>query len=134
MYNTTYKKKKKSKIWIIIIILLIALIAGGAYWYYYTNNVTAAEAGETLPELEQGQEYLYARITSILGNEMTADLYEDEKAIGTDQTWLIPVGTDVVTKLGTTTSFSRLASGDYIRILVQNEPDSQDILKIWIVN
>jgi hypothetical protein len=129
-----YKKKKKSKIWIIIIILLIALIAGGAYWYYYTNNVTVAEAGETLPELEQGQEYLYARITSILGNEMTADLYEDEKAIGTDQTWLIPVGTDVVTKLGTTTSFSRLASGDYIRILVQNEPDSQDILKIWIVN
>jgi hypothetical protein len=134
MYNTTYKKKKKSKIWIIIIILLIALIAGGAYWYYYTKNVTASEAGETLPELEQGQEYLYARITSILGNEMTATLYEDERPTDSDQTWLIPVGTDVVTKLGTTTSFSRLASGDYIRILVQNEPDSQDILKIWIVN
>jgi hypothetical protein len=44
------------------------------------------------------------------------------------------VGTDVVTKLGTTTSFSRLASGDYIRILVQNSTESQDILKIWIVN
>jgi hypothetical protein len=134
MYNTTYKKKKKSKIWIILIILLIAIAAGGGYWYYYTKNVAAAETAQILPELEQGQEYLYARITSILGNEMTADLYEDDKAIGSEQTWLIPVGTDVVTKLGTTTSFSRLASGDYIRILVQNSADSQDILKIWIVN
>jgi hypothetical protein len=129
-----YKKKKKSKIWIILIILLIALIAGGAYWYYYNQNMVTAEAVEVLPELSEGQEYLYARITSILGNEMTADIYEDERATGSTETWLIPVGTDVVTKLGTTTSFSRLATGDYIRILVQDEPDSQDILKIWIVN
>jgi hypothetical protein len=129
-----YKKKKKSKIWIILIILLIALIAGGAYWYYYNQNMATAEAVEVLPELSEGQEYLYARITSILGNEMTADIYEDEGATGSTETWLIPVGTDVVTKLGTTTSFSRLATGDYIRILVQDEPDSQDILKIWIVN
>jgi hypothetical protein len=87
-----------------------------------------------LPELETGQEYIYVRITSILGNEMTGTIYEDDKETGNQQTWTIPVGTDVVTKLGTTTSFSRLASGDYIRMLVQNGTDSQDILKIWIVN
>jgi uncharacterized protein YpmB len=134
MYNTTYKKKKKNKIWIILAIILLALIAGGAYWYYYSNNVEAEENANALPELEQGQEYIYVRITSILGNEMTATIYEDDRETDNSETWLIPVGTDVVTKLGTTTSFSRLASGDYIRILVQNESDSQDILKIWIVN
>jgi hypothetical protein len=89
---------------------------------------------DTLPELEEGQEYMYVRITSILGNEMTGTIYEDDKETGSQQTWTIPVGTDVVTKLGTTTSFSRLASGDYIRMLMQNGTDSQDILKIWIVN
>jgi ERCC4-type nuclease len=77
---------------------------------------------------------MYAMITSILGNEMTVNIYVDNKETDSQQTWLIPVGTDVVTKLGTTTSFSRLASGDYIRMLVQNSTDSQDILKIWIVN
>jgi hypothetical protein len=130
-----YKKSEnKNKIWIILIILLIALVAGGGYWYYNSNKVSAEDSANALPELEKGQEYIYVRITSILGNEMTATIYEDDQDTGVQNTWLIPVGTDVVTKLGTTTSFSRLASGDYIRLLVQDEPDSQDILKIWIVN
>jgi hypothetical protein len=129
-----YKKKKKSKIWIILIILLLVVGAGVAYWRYDTEMKAAAAMEDTLPELEEGQEYMYVRITSILGNEMTGTIYEDDKETGSQQTWTIPVGTDVVTKLGTTTSFSRLASGDYIRMLMQNGTDSQDILKIWIVN
>jgi uncharacterized protein YpmB len=129
-----YKKKKKNKIWIILIILLLVIGAGVGYWRYSSINSQAESEEETLPELEDGQEYIYARITSILGNEMTVNIYVDNKETDSQQTWLIPVGTDVVTKLGTTTSFSRLASGDYIRILVQNSAESQDILKIWIVN
>jgi uncharacterized protein YpmB len=129
-----YKKKKKNKIWIILIILLLVIGAGVGYWRYSSINSQAESEEETLPELEDGQEYIYARITSILGNEMTVNIYVDNKETDSQQTWLIPVGTDVVTKLGTTTSFSRLASGDYIRILVQNSTESQDILKIWIVN
>jgi hypothetical protein len=130
-----YKKKKKHNIWIIIIFLLVLLAAGTGLWYYHTvSNASVETTGEVLPELEDGQEYIYVRITSILGNEMTATIYEDDKETDRQETWLIPVGTDVVTKLGTTTSFSRLASGDYIRILMQDEADSQSILKIWIVN
>jgi uncharacterized protein YpmB len=129
-----YKKKKKNKIWIILIILLLVIGAGVGYWRYSSINSQAESEEETLPELEDGQEYMYAMITSILGNEMTVNIYVDNKETDSQQTWLIPVGTDVVTKLGTTTSFSRLASGDYIRILVQNSTESQDILKIWIVN
>jgi uncharacterized protein YpmB len=129
-----YKKKKKNKIWIILIILLLVIGAGVGYWRYSSINSQAESEEETLPELEDGQEYMYAMITSILGNEMTVNIYVDNKETDSQQTWLIPVGTDVVTKLGTTTSFSRLASGDYIRMLVQNSTESQDILKIWIVN
>jgi uncharacterized protein YpmB len=129
-----YKKKKKNKIWIILIILLLVIGAGVGYWRYSSINSQAESEEETLPELSDGQEYIYARITSILGNEMTVNIYVDNKETDSQQTWLIPVGTDVVTKLGTTTSFSRLASGDYIRMLVQNSTESQDILKIWIVN
>jgi uncharacterized protein YpmB len=129
-----YKKKKKNKIWIILIILLLVIGAGVGYWRYSSINSQAESEEETLPELEDGQEYMYAMITSILGNEVTVNIYVDNKETDSQQTWLIPVGTDVVTKLGTTTSFSRLASGDYIRMLVQNSTESQDILKIWIVN
>lgn len=41
----------------------------------------------------------------------------------------IPVGIDVITKLGTTTTFSRLASGNNIAIIMQGD----NIMKIYIV-
>ena len=60
---------------------------------------------------------------------------EDGEETTESGTWMIPVGTEVVTKLGTTTTFARLASGDTIKVLMQNEDDgTQDILKIWIVD
>jgi hypothetical protein len=125
-------KKKKNRTWIIVLLILVVIALGAAYWYYDSTIKAKAETQtEELPELEAGQEYIYVRITSILGNEMTGTIYEDEEPTDNQQTWTIPVGTDVVTKLGTTTSFSRLASGDYIRMLMQ---DGEDILKIWIVN
>ena len=46
----------------------------------------------------------------------------------------IPVGTQVTTRLGTVTTFSRLAAGDNIKMLVQEEEGEQVILEIWIVD
>ena len=46
----------------------------------------------------------------------------------------IPVGTQVETKLGTVTTFSRLAGGDRIKMLLQKDDSGSDVLlKIWIV-
>ena len=46
----------------------------------------------------------------------------------------IPVGTKVTTRLGTETTFSRLAAGDNIKMLVQEENGETVILEIWIVD
>ena len=46
----------------------------------------------------------------------------------------ISVGTPVTTRLGTETTFSRLAAGDNIKMLVQEEDGEQVILEIWIVD
>ncbi|MDD2971500.1 MAG: hypothetical protein PHE02_05145 [Lachnospiraceae bacterium] len=46
---------------------------------------------------------------------------------------MIPVGTDVVTKLGTTTSFARLATGDVVQMLMERDGDDKVIIKMWIV-
>lgn len=49
-------------------------------------------------------------------------------------TTFIPVGTDVTTKLGAVTTFSRLAAGDIIEILMENDGEDGDgIVSIWIV-
>ncbi len=155
--------------------------------------------------LEEGQEYIYAKITSVLGNEiaytvldaqivdssdldgkssrgkrqnatkvlaeveiknmpdMSQVLVEDkaertERPITqqrlvkdeaddaqssmvtiyteTDTTGQIqiPVGTEVETKLGTITTFSRLSNGDIIKMLLQkNDAGNKALMKIWIV-
>ena len=54
-------------------------------------------------------------------------------ALDEERTMMIPVGTEVVTKLGTVTTFSRLASGDIMKILTEKSDDEDKILKIWIV-
>ena len=50
---------------------------------------------------------------------------------GETKSWQIPVGTDVITSLGGTTTFSRLSAGDVIAVLT--EAGTDNILKIWIV-
>ena len=44
----------------------------------------------------------------------------------------VPVGTEVITKLGVVTTFSRLSSGNIIAVLLEEGTDN--ILKIWIVS
>ncbi len=210
--------------WIVVILILFMAAGAGVYCWYLPQTHAADENNE--PVLEEGQEYAYAKITSILGNEMTYveleaqavdfnDLREkgggkrarsaDENASGgkrdmagqreemvsdgektlggdmqnmsatgtmpassaaaragssglqktsaqdkTDYTQAaavmtysetdvtgqiqIPVGTEVETKLGTVTTFSRLSNGDIIKMLLQkDDTGSNELMKIWIV-
>ena len=197
--------------WIVVILILFMVAGAGVYCWYLPQAHAADENNE--PALEEGQEYAYAKITSILGNEMTYveleaqavdfnDLREkdgaNENASGakrdmagqreervsdgdmqnipaagampansaaaragrsgvqktsaqdkTDYTQAavmtysetdvtgqmqIPVGTEVETKLGTITTFSRLSNGDIIKMLLQkDDTGSSELMKIWIV-
>ncbi len=197
--------------WIVVILILFMAAGAGVYCWYLPQTHAADENNE--PALEEGQEYAYAKITSILGNEMTYveleaqavdfnDLREkdgaNENASGakrdmagqreervsdgdmqnipaagampansaaaragrsgvqktpaqdkTDYTQAavmtysetdvtgqmqIPVGTEVETKLGTITTFSRLSNGDIIKMLLQkDDTGSSELMKIWIV-
>lgn len=198
--------------WIVVILILFMAAGAGVYCWYLPQTHAADENNE--PALEEGQEYAYAKITSILGNEMTYveleaqavdfnDLREkdgaNENASGakrdmagqreervsdgdmqnipaagampansaaaragrsgvqknsaqdkTDYTQAaavmtysetdvtgqiqIPVGTEVETKLGTVTTFSRLSNGDIIKMLLQkDDTGSNELMKIWIV-
>lgn len=45
----------------------------------------------------------------------------------------IPVGTDVTTKLGTVTTFSRLAAGDYLALILQESEGTSVISAVYII-
>ncbi len=55
--------------WIVVILILFMAAGAGVYCWYLPQTHAADENNE--PALEEGQEYAYAKITSILGNEMT---------------------------------------------------------------
>lgn len=181
--------KKDKKNWkILIIILLILFVAAGIGICYLSLAQVRAEDETRKPVLEEGQEYAYAKITSISGNEMeysvlnaqTVDFNtlqengsgrkehgsgengggerrnktaqdEEMTSAGGDQMenapsvmtytetgvtghMQIPVGTEVETKLGTVTTFSRLSNGDIIRMFLQEDDTGNKVLmKIWIM-
>lgn len=55
------------------------------------------------------------------------------RSLGEERSATIPVGTDVITKLGTTTTFARLAAGDVVQMLTEKVEDDNVIIKMWIV-
>lgn len=55
------------------------------------------------------------------------------RSLGEEREMTIPVGTDVVTKLGTTTTFARLAAGDVVQLLIENNGTEEVIVKMWII-
>lgn len=125
-------KKKKSKVWIWLVLLILVMAAGGGV-YGYQQVMAQQEAEEEEIVVLENQELIHVRITKMHGNEMTGSIVTEENKQGETQTWMIPVGTDIVTKLGTTTTFARLSSGDTIQMLMQeDEADDRNILKIWI--
>ena len=227
-------KNRKSKKGLAIVLLILFMVAGAGVCYCYLPQAHAADESEE-PVLEEGQEYAYAKITSLLGNEMEYIIVEahtidfadsDEKSnrrkensfgenasggkrgqttqneemssvgempdmrdmpmagempdienmptagempdrdkgertnrsgiqksstgdnttntqnatimtyVETDVTgqMQIPVGTEVETKLGTITTFSRLSNGDIIKMLLQKDDTGKKaLMKIWII-
>ena len=53
---------------------------------------------------------------------------------GQEQTTLIPVGTDVITRLGATVTFSRLATGDNVALIMEEDEGQKVIVKVYILN
>ena len=45
----------------------------------------------------------------------------------------IPVGTNVTTKLGTVTTFSRLAADDYVALVIEKDGDEDVIAAVYII-
>ena len=130
MENAEYLKQKKKKkkgrkiFWLISILVLIAVAAG--IFFYQKQKKEAEETDPNAREnvvLEENQSWQSLQIENIVGNEI-------EAVDGAFYT--IPVGTEVVTKLGSVTTFSRLAQGDTICCLMQEDAGEAVILKIWI--
>lgn len=127
--------KKKKTLHIMVMVLLLLLTAGCIGGYMYDRKENSEKAGEAAGMvLEEGEKSAYAEIISIAGNEISyieISQEEMEETEETEETAIIPVGTAVITKLGTTTTFSRLASGDIIQI--KQDIETEEILEIWIV-
>lgn len=115
-------KKKKNKIWIILFLALAVVIGGAGGFGYYQREVKAGEReGELVPGENQRLED--GIITSVIGNEIEL---ENGEVIQ------VPVGTEVETRLGAITTFSRLSPKDQIQMLVEEDGQNKIILKIWI--
>lgn len=220
-------EKGKNKKVLVIVLLILFITAGAGACCLYLTRVQAADENQELV-LEEGQEYAYAKIIFISGNEMEYIILEAQKAdynggqekgasekgrsfggaqaqdgkmsskgetpdnmenmpsgggfpdmgnmpsgggmprgddiegderpgvqkspardgagniqnadvmtyIETDETgqMQIPVGTEVETKLGTVTTFSRLSNGDIIKMLLQeDDTGTKALIKIWIM-
>lgn len=200
---------KKRKVLLFVLLAFFIAAAGTGAYFVCSQKIKATESSQEIV-LEEGQELLYAKITSISGNEMMYALLEEQtvgftepedakgrsgmpsgKKMSADENPLnsenplngempfggerptgdassnnrnkrtpdnvapedmqnksmttytetgktgqiqIPVGTDVETKLGTITTFSRLSNGDTIRMLLQKvDNGGEELLKIWIV-
>lgn len=125
--------KKHIKTYVIIIVMIIGLagiITHVILSKPQTDEVSAPEAGQTL---------MYVKLTSVIGNEIAYVIVEERGEAGYQETQQegqlqIPVGTEVITKLGTSTTFSRLAGGDILKLLMQEtQVGEKEILKIWIM-
>ena len=68
------KNSKKSCL-IVLLVLFLAAGVGACYWFCFWQQAQAADETPE-PVLEEGQEYTYAKITSILGNEMSYVIVE----------------------------------------------------------
>lgn len=148
MENTEYQKQKRKKkkgrkyFWLICILLAAFALC----FLYQKQRAQEAEVDPNAREavvLEEGQSWLTLRIETIIGNEIRAVETRDEMGRSKEaeahagsqeeaKTYRIPVGTAVVTKLGSVTTFSRLAAGDKICCLMEDSGKEAVILKIWI--
>lgn len=139
--NNKKKKKKRIKrkrMWILSLLLVLIGAAAAFYYQRQQQEVLAAQAGQSAVEAGENQVLQYGGISTIAGNEITIKVLEAKNQreyteTGETMEYRIPVGTDVETRLGSITTFSRLASGDRIAILFDTAEQEEFIRKIWIV-
>lgn len=129
-----YKKNKKI-IKVTVLCLIVIAVVTGIYLYSVRKNQSelAASLIDTSEQviLLENQRVEKLKIKAIYGNEIYANTVDSDSQ--DQQIWQIPVGTDVVTKLGTITTFSRLANGDVIDVLLWIDDDGNEIIqKVWI--
>ena len=122
-------KELRKKNMMCIFMCLFLMLTGGMLLCGCQKEQTESAVSTEEVKLEQGQYFVYGQIVSINGNEMTYYVTEEETV-----TVQIPVGTKVTTRLGTETTFSRLAAGDNIKMLIQENDGQQEIMEIWIVD
>lgn len=120
------KKSGKRKKWLFLLLILGAIGACGGNFYKEQQKETETE--EYIMTAAENQDIVSGQIAEIVGNEMTL-LTESG---GEELEYQIPVGTDVRTKLGTVTTFSRLAAGDNIQMLTERDGADGCILEIQI--
>lgn len=141
MNNNNNKKKKKAKckrVWILSLLLVLIGAAAAFYYQRQQQEVMAAQMGQSAVEAVENQVLRFGDISTITGNEITIKVLKTQNQreytdTGETMEYRIPVGTDVETRLGSITTFSRLASGDRIAILFDTAEQEEFIRKIWIV-
>ncbi len=134
-YIVQNKKKRKRRALVIFLALLgIALLIGGIIWYRKRAEEAKDNANaESAVKLTKDQSWKYYSIGQIIGNEVTAtEIDEEGNEKGGEETFLIPVGTEVITSIESVTTFTRLSAGNVIHCLMQDTEEGPVIVRIWI--
>ncbi len=123
-------KRKRIIIALFAVVIVCACVFLGVR-FYQKKQAEAAAINEV--SITEGQELVYAQITSIVGNNITVSRINEDtfQATGETTDLQIPVGTEVISKLGTTVTFSSLSADDYVAIALEAGTDIID--KMWIV-
>ncbi|MBQ7428740.1 MAG: hypothetical protein IJV29_03655 [Butyrivibrio sp.] len=154
------RAQKRKKRLIISLVIIVILSASGFWGYKYYQQKKAAENSEAIVAVSDGQELVYASVTLVAGNNITVDILQEttpsaeESAETTDMKssgmkagrsdsgssytetgestqYQIPVGTVVITKLGTSATFSSISTGNVLAIALEEGTDIID--KVWII-
>ncbi len=154
------RAQKRKKRLIISLVIIVILSASGFFGYKYYQQKKAAEKSEAIVAVSDGQELVYASVTLVAGNNITVDILQEttssaeESAETTDMKssgmkagrsdsgssyaetgestqYQIPVGTVVITKLGTSATFSSISTGNVLAIALEEGTDIID--KVWII-
>lgn len=154
--------KKKVTI-VVVIVLVIVLIAACVMWriggvetesalgdhqkYVYAyvssiegNEVTYMEVDESVAKAAEERAKEKAKAEDGAGSDSTEQSGQMQMPpdmsdmTGETVTTMIPVGVTVHTTSDTTTTFSRLASGDLLKILVETDSDGNEVIEeIWML-
>lgn len=154
------RAQKRKKRLIISLVIIVILSASGFLGYKYYQQKKAAENSEAIVAVSDGQELVYASVTLVAGNNITVDILQETTSsaeesaetadmkssgmkagrsdsgssyaeTGESTQYQIPVGTVVITKLGTSATFSSISTGNVLAIALEEGTDIID--KVWII-